>query len=109
ASTNASRDRCFQGANSVLENFAIVELGQFRKVRPLGDKYPEQAAARPVSGDFAIEGRQEQAQQFLAGSFKSLRHLQDLLERGLNDAAYHGLEQLFLVLEIQIDRTFGEA
>ena len=49
------------------------------------------------------------AQQIGGRAFVVLEHLVDGVEGGLGDLAHHGYEEMFLVLEIDVDRALGDA
>src|SRR5690348_13655555 len=108
AAFNTALDGGFEAAEAAMENFAIIEFCQLGKVRPFRHQYTQQPAAPAIARNLAVRGYQEEPEQFFNRTVSTLGHAADLLQHGLDNTAHYCLEEFFLVLEVEIDRTSGK-
>ena len=107
AARDAELDQRAHAGEPARDHFAVVEIGDRRKARPLGDDQAHDVAA-PRRRDLLDEGLGKPFEHVAHRSAGRRRRLQPADQRH-DRGPDQFLEHRFLVLEVQVDRALGDA
>src|SRR5271157_3039915 len=91
------------------DDLAMEDVCKLGELPTLCNQQAENSARLFVIHDVGILARQQLAEKLLRGAGKRRNERGKLFEHGVNHAANYGPEESFLILEIEVDRSFGNS